>query len=63
MIKAIVIILALAIFPTIYVVLSGRPDSISYFAGVVAGLGVMIALQCFERYRQHQRVDLDQPQV
>lgn len=59
MIKAIAVILAITIFPTLYLVFAiGRPDSISYFAGVVAGLGLMAALHCYERFRQHDGADL-----
>ena len=60
MVKAIAIILAITIFPTLYLILgAGRLDSISYFAGAVAGLGLMAALQCYERYRQNQPADLE----
>jgi hypothetical protein len=59
-VRAIVAILAIAIFPTLYLVfMAGRPDSISYFAGVVAGLGLMAAVQCYERFRHNEPTDLE----
>lgn len=61
MIRALVVMLALATFPTLYLLLvAGRQDSVSYFAGLIAGIGLMAALHCVERYRQQERSELEQ---
>jgi hypothetical protein len=60
MVRALVVMLAIATFPTLYLLLViGRQDSISYFAGLVAGIGLMAALHCVERFRQQERSELE----
>jgi hypothetical protein len=64
MVRALVVMLSIAIFPTLYLLLvAGRQDSISYFAGLVAGVGLMAALHCAERFRRQERGGLERQQA